>query len=78
MEEIANETLSEIFHKFHSMYKSLSEKIDKELSQLLDAIKKFEKIKISSDDCRKQAQKFSAEVFDKKIKDFLEKVYKNA
>src|SRR3990172_5976434 len=36
-----------------------------------EAIKKFEKAKISSDECRKQAEKFSSEVFDKKILDFV-------
>ena len=30
-----------------------------------------EKAKISSDECRKQAEKFSSEVFDKKILDFV-------
>src|SRR3990167_4428999 len=36
-----------------------------------EAIKKFEKAKIGSDECRKQAEKFSNEVFDKKILDFV-------
>jgi len=30
--------------------------------------------KISSDACRKQAEKFSSKIFDKKIKEFIEKV----
>lgn len=37
------------------------------------AIEKFESLKINSEACRKQAQNFSAEVFDKKMKDFIEK-----
>ncbi len=41
-----------------------------------NAIKKFESSKISSDSCRKQAQKFSKQVFDKKIKEFIVKVTK--
>ena len=48
------------------------------VNSLVETIKKFEKTKISSEACRKQAQKFSSEVFDRKIKDFVEKVYKNA
>jgi len=36
-----------------------------------EAIKKFESLKFSSDTCRKQAQKFSSEVFDRKIKEFV-------
>ncbi len=39
------------------------------------AIEKFEKVKISSNACKKQAQKFSAEVFDKKIKEFVNKIF---
>lgn len=35
------------------------------------AISKFEKIKISSDDCVVQAEKFSEKVFDRKIKDII-------
>src|SRR3989344_6019976 len=41
------------------------------LDSLVDAIKKFESLKISSETCRKQAQKFSSDVFDKKILDFI-------
>lgn len=37
------------------------------------AIDKFEKTKISSDTCKKQAEKFSSEVFDRKIKEFVNK-----
>lgn len=44
-----------------------------DVESLIDTIKKFESLKFSSDTCRKQAQKFSAEVFDKKIKEFIEK-----
>lgn len=40
-------------------------------SSLVEAIKKFEKTKIRSDDCKKQAEKFSSRVFDKKIKEFV-------
>lgn len=40
-------------------------------NSLVDAIKRFEKIKINSDDCKTQAQKFSAESFDRRIKDFV-------
>ncbi len=36
------------------------------------AIERFEKTKISSGDCRRQAQKFSTKVFDRKIKSFIE------
>lgn len=43
---------------------------------LIDAIKKFESEKISSEACIKQAQKFSAEVFDKKILDFVQSLTK--
>lgn len=38
-----------------------------------NAIKRFEKMKISSDTCRKRAQQFSSEIFDKKIKEFIKK-----
>ena len=38
------------------------------------AIKKYESLKISSNACRKQAQKFSAEVFDREIKEFVKSV----
>lgn len=44
---------------------------------LVDAIKKFESAKFSSNVCIKQAQKFSAEVFDKKIKEFVVKSVRN-
>jgi len=46
------------------------------LESLIDAIKKFEKMTIRAEACRKQAEKFSSEVFDKKIKDFVNKVIK--
>lgn len=39
-----------------------------------EAIKRFEKIKISPQSCIDQAQKFSSEVFDKKIKLFIAKI----
>lgn len=38
---------------------------------LQGAIEKFEKLTISSADCRKQAEKFSPEVFEKKIKEIV-------
>lgn len=46
------------------------------VDSLIEAIKRFEKIKISPETCQKQAEKFSAEIFDKKIKDFVEKATK--
>ena len=39
---------------------------------LTETIKKFERIKISSDDCKKQAEKFSKTRFKKEISDFVE------
>ncbi|MDO8658104.1 MAG: glycosyltransferase [Candidatus Levybacteria bacterium] len=44
------------------------------VESLISAIKKFEKISIKSEDCIKQAQKFSKEEFKRKIKDFVEKL----
>ncbi|HVT01534.1 MAG TPA: glycosyltransferase [Patescibacteria group bacterium] len=41
------------------------------VDSLASAIEKFEKLKISSEACRKQAEKFSAKVFDKKIREFI-------
>lgn len=41
------------------------------------AIKKFEKMKISSEDCRKQAEKFSKERFKKEIEEFVEDSFKS-
>jgi glycosyltransferase involved in cell wall biosynthesis len=38
---------------------------------LISAIKKFEKINIKSEDCIKQAQKFSKESFKKEIRSFV-------
>jgi glycosyltransferase involved in cell wall biosynthesis len=46
-----------------------------EVSELVNAINKFEKMEINSIACIKQAQKFSKEVFVKKIKDFVEEKY---
>lgn len=43
---------------------------------LLEAIKRFEKTKFSSEVCKKNAQRFSPEVFDKKIRDFVDKAVK--
>ena len=39
-----------------------------------EAIKKFESLKISSDACRKQAQKFSAKIFNRKITDYIKDI----
>jgi len=41
---------------------------------LVDAIKRFQKVKISSEDCRKQAEKFSVEEFRRKIKEVVNDV----
>lgn len=41
---------------------------------LKKAIRRFEKMKISASDCRKQAEKFSKEIFKRNIKGFVEKV----
>ncbi|HVZ67635.1 MAG TPA: glycosyltransferase [Patescibacteria group bacterium] len=46
------------------------------VDSLSQAIEKFETLKLDSQACRKQAAKFSAEVFDKKIKEFVNKVSK--
>ncbi len=44
------------------------------VESLKKAIKKFEKMKIKPEDCRKQAEKFSKKRFEKEIKNFLQKV----
>ena len=41
---------------------------------LINAIKQFESMKFSSEDCKKQAQKFSSQNFDKKIVEFVTKI----
>jgi len=41
------------------------------IDSMISAIKKFESLKINSEVCKKQAAKFSADVFDKKIKEFI-------
>lgn len=41
---------------------------------LNEAIKKFEKTKISPDDCVERAEKFSDKIFDKKIKEIVERI----
>ncbi len=46
------------------------------LESLVEAIKKFEKLKISSETCHKQAAKFSSTIFDKKIKEFVKTINK--
>ena len=43
------------------------------VDSLVETIKKFEKIKFSSDTCKKQAEKFSKEKFIKEIQEFVEK-----
>jgi glycosyltransferase involved in cell wall biosynthesis len=40
---------------------------------LIEAVKKFEKMKLSSEDCVNQAQKFSKERFKKEIEEFVKK-----
>jgi glycosyltransferase involved in cell wall biosynthesis len=45
---------------------------DYSVSGLVEAIKQFEKMKFKSEDCIKQAEKFSKERFKKEIKDFVE------
>jgi glycosyltransferase involved in cell wall biosynthesis len=44
------------------------------VESLKGAIKKFEKMKIRPEDCRKQAEKFSKERFEKEIKKFVSSV----
>ncbi|HSA83938.1 MAG TPA: glycosyltransferase [Patescibacteria group bacterium] len=46
------------------------------VESLVDAIKKFERMKVSSDACRKQAAKFSKERFKTEIQLFVQKVVK--
>lgn len=41
---------------------------------IIEAVKKFETMKINPQDCREQAQKFSKEVFKKNIKEFVDNV----
>lgn len=43
---------------------------------IIEAVKKFEKMKVDPEDCRKQAEKFSKEVFKRKILEFVEQVVK--
>ena len=44
---------------------------EQSVESLISAIKKFEKLSIKSEDCVKQAQKFSKEIFKKKILEFI-------
>ncbi len=44
---------------------------------LNNAIYQFEKLNLSPDSCRKQAEKFSSKVFDKKIMEVVKKIVKN-
>jgi len=47
---------------------------DEQTSQsLINAIRKFEGMKISSSDCKQQAQKFDKSVFKRRFKDFVER-----
>ncbi|MCL5675918.1 MAG: glycosyltransferase [Patescibacteria group bacterium] len=43
-----------------------------DVDELVKAIKKLEKLKIKPEDCRQQAEKFSPEVFQKKIREFVQ------
>jgi len=45
-------------------------------SSIMGAVKKFEKLKFSPQDCRNQARKFSKEVFKKKILSFVDNISK--
>lgn len=45
------------------------------VESLIAAVKKFEKLKIKAEDCKKQAQKFSKERFQKEIKAIINKVF---
>lgn len=46
------------------------------VSSLVDAVKKFERLTIRQEDCRKQAEKFSKERFKREIAAFVQKVIK--
>lgn len=46
------------------------------VESLIDAIKKFEHMKISAEDCRKQAEKFSKDRFKREIRAFVENAIK--
>jgi glycosyltransferase involved in cell wall biosynthesis len=46
---------------------------DYSVDGLIEAVKKFEKMKLSANDCIAQAEKFSKERFKKEIKEFIEK-----
>ncbi|MEK7165802.1 MAG: glycosyltransferase family 4 protein, partial [Patescibacteria group bacterium] len=43
--------------------------------EIIRAIKEFEKLKLESADCISQAQKFSKEIFMKKMRAFVEDKY---
>jgi glycosyltransferase involved in cell wall biosynthesis len=45
---------------------------DYSVEGLVDAVRKFEKMKLSAKDCIEQAEKFSKERFKKEIKEFVE------
>jgi glycosyltransferase involved in cell wall biosynthesis len=51
---------------------------DYSVEGLLKAIKEFEGLKISSQDCIEQSLKFSKERFKKEIKEFVEKAIKES
>lgn len=49
--------------------------VEQSIESLEKAINKFEKTKIDPRDCRKQAEKFSKERFEREIKEFIKKVW---
>ena len=46
------------------------------VGSLIEAIKSFDRLRIKSEDCRCQAEKFSKERFKKEIKGFVEAKYR--
>lgn len=48
------------------------------VDSLLDAIKKFDTMKLSTKDCVRQAETFSKARFQKEIKEFVKKAYENS
>lgn len=47
------------------------------VDSLVEAIKKFEKMKIKSEDCKKQAKKFSKERFEREMRKFVATMMEN-
>jgi len=45
---------------------------ERTVESLIEAVKKFEKMKFKSEDCITQARKFSKEIFKKKMLDFVQ------